>query len=225
MKLTTRDYLFLSDLSTIKYLNSLRIARLFGNYKTTMRRLKILTENNLIQNQNCAQTKENIYTITKKGCKLINSSYSKSQQTDKIFHYLACADFYFYLKSHFCIDNFLIEQQIKFKHLGQRHSFRPDIICSIDKRLFLCEVDLTNKRFEEKIKRWEMYYLSNEFIKQFDKFPPIIIVSTDVEKIQNIVSKNKTINLNYSFKSYEEVSNWQYRYMFSAPKIPADVHI
>ena len=83
-----------------------------------------------------------------------------------------------------------------------KYIFRPDILTIIDNNWVLVEIDITNKRFKEKIEKWELFYKSNEFTKYFKQFPPIIIVSTNIKKIKNIVNDIKTIELNYVFKNY-----------------------
>ncbi|HHU81239.1 MAG TPA: hypothetical protein GXZ35_07955 [Acholeplasmataceae bacterium] len=217
MQITNRDYEFLNDLANVGYLNSQRITRLYGNYKVTMRRMKLLTDHGFLE---IIQNTKNIYKISRKCSSFLSKPYKKPSKTDKLSHFLACADFYFFIKSTHNIDNFLLEQQIKFKYQGKPYSFRPDILSQIDGRWYMIEIDLSNKRFEEKIKRWETYYLSNEFIKLFDKFPPIMIIGNNIEKVKSIIQTNQSINFNYFFKSYQEVLNWEYKYMYRHDKTP-----
>jgi len=146
---------------------------------------------------------EKIYSITRKGCEVINCEYSNTiAKLDKINHYLACADFYYYLKRP---SEFYLEQQYTFMYKNTKYTFRPDILTMIDNNWVLIEIDITNKRFKEKVEKWELFYKSNEFTKYFKQFPPIVIVSTNIEKIKNIINDTKTIELNYIFKNYNDL--------------------
>ena len=211
MKLTRRDLMFLTDLYYVRYLNTKRIARLFGNYTVTIKRLKKLQNDSLIKNVDYNVGGEKIYCITKKGCGIINQNYFSISKTDKVNHFLTCADFYFYLRQrNYCIQRYLLDEQISFRHQGKFYKFRPDIVLQTD-RWYFVEIDICNKRFEEKIRRWELYYNSFEFQQKFELFPPIIIISSDVNKIREVINKYKTIELNYAFKDLNDIQ-WIYSY-------------
>lgn len=146
---------------------------------------------------------EKIYSITKKGCSVIGCDYSSTfVKLDKINHYLACADFYYYLNRP---SEFYLEQQYTFLHKNTKYTFRPDIVTMINSNWVLVEIDITNKRFREKVEKWELFYKTNEFTKYFKQFPPIVIISTNIEKVKNIINSTKTVELNYVFKNYYEI--------------------
>lgn len=212
MKLVERDLIFLLDLYYIKYINSKRVANLFGNYNSAMRRLRILQKEGLIQNIDFLLNGEKVYCLTKKGFgKICKDNYSINK-TDKINHFLVCADFYFYLKSQgYNIEYFELDEQIKYKYQGKSYKFRPDVILKLD-RWYLVEIDLSNKRFEEKVRKWENYYHSMMFKKRFELFPPIFIVSNNVKKVSEIINKCKTIELNYAYKDLKDIVNNDYCY-------------
>ena len=67
-------------------------------------------------------------------------------------------------------------------------------------------------RFEEKVKKWEGYYNSLMFKTRFELFPPIIIVSNNMDKVQAIINKCRQIDLNYTYIDIENVKNNQYTY-------------
>jgi hypothetical protein len=126
---------------------------------------------------------------------------------DKLQHHLACADFYFYIKPK---ANFIkIEQQFYYALNSKKYSFRSDLFVKlINDDEFLVEIDLCNRRFEDKVKQWEGYYLSGEFKTTFKKYPPIVIVTTNIDKVKSIIDRTKKLELNYIFKDYEEIKNW-----------------
>lgn len=210
MKLVLRDLNFLHDLYLVKYLNSSRATKLFGTYTNCMNRLKILTKNGYIKPIDRTTNGEFVYCVTKKTCTFLELDYKTIYKTDKLNHYLACADFYFSLKDK-PIKNFQLEQQFYFSHNGRKYSFRPDIVLLID-RWYLVEIDLTCRRFESKIDTWEKFYTTYAFEKTFDKFPPIIIVTINPSKVQDIIDKNKIIDLNYVYKNYYEIKEWKFKY-------------
>ncbi len=76
----------------------------------------------------------------------------------------------------------------------------------------LVEVDLSNRRFKEKVKRWEQFYTNGSYKKYFDIFPPILIISTNHEKARSVIDSVSKEGLNYSYKNYEDVKNWSYKY-------------
>lgn len=123
---------------------------------------------------------------------------------------MACADFYFYVKPK-GINSIHLENQYYFTLNHKKYTFRPDILVEID-RYYLVEIDLSNRRFEKKIKTWEVFYQSAAYKQYFEKYPPIIIVSTNVKKVQKIIENNKKIELNYVYKNYKEVGGWLYKY-------------
>lgn len=109
------------------------------------------------------------------------------------------------------IEYFGLDEQISYKYQGKVYKFRPDILLCAD-RWYLVEIDLSNKRFEDKIKKWEGYFLSGMFRSKFDLFPPIFIVSNNLEKVRTIIDKHKTVELNYAFKDIKDINNNQYKY-------------
>lgn len=168
-----------------------------------MQRLKLMENSGYIVCKGRLPNSEKIYSLTKKGCSIIDCDYNNIfAKLDKANHYLACADFYYYLNRP---SEFYLEQQYTFLHKNTKYTFRPDIITMINDNWVLVEIDLTNKRFREKIEKWELFYKTNEFTKYFKQFPPIVIVSTNIEKIKNIINDTKTIELNYVFKNYYEI--------------------
>lgn len=200
MFITERDLMLLRDLFFIKYINSKRVAKLFGNYKSAMRRLKQLSKNNYIRIADHLLNGERVFCLSTKGFAIISKNPYRIKKTDKINHCLACADFYFYLKGGgHDINYFALEES-----LGRKHKFRPDIILQTDK-WYLVEIDLSNKRFEEKVIRWEGYYISMEFLRRFSIFPPVIIVSNNTNKIKKIINRVKKINLNYIYIEYNKL--------------------
>jgi hypothetical protein len=212
MQLTNRDMLFMKDLYYVKYLNSNRIGKIFGNYNSGIRRMKILEENSYIKNIDYLVNGEKVFCLTKKGANIINVDYNSIGKTDKLAHALACSDFYFYLKSQgHPINYFSIDEQITYKFQGKSFKFRPDVVLDAD-RWYFVEMDLSNKRIEEKVYRWENYYKSMCFKARFELFPPIVFVSNNINKIKNIVEKAKSIDINYAFKDIVEITNNNYQY-------------
>lgn len=212
MKLVERDIKFFSDLYFVKYINSKRVAKMFGDYRTTMRRLQQLEINGYIKIIDFLMNREIVWCLTKKACNIINKNYYQVRKTDKLNHALACADFYFYLRQqNYKIEYYSLDEEISFKYQGKKHRFRPDVILKIDRWYFI-EIDLSNKRFEEKVSRWESYYHSGQFVPRFEIFPPIIIVSSNVGKVQGIVDKVKTIDINYAYRDYESIKSNEYKY-------------
>lgn len=210
IRLTQRDLELLNDLYKVRYLNSNRIYELYGNYKSCMRRLKQLVNSGYLRIIDHTHTGENVYCITKKSCNTLYLPYVTITKTDKLNHFLATSDFYFSLKDR--ISNFKIESQYYFNHNNKKYTFRPDIVCELDNRNIFVEIDLSNRRFEKKVKTWEVLYDSGIWINWFQKYPPIVIVSTDVNKVKNIINKYKTIDLNYVYKDYNQIKNWKYKY-------------
>ena len=154
--------------------------------------------------------REFVYCITKKGCNVLNIEYKSVKRNTKLHHSLACVDFYFSVKPKGVKDLYL-EQQYYYKLKSKQYSFRPDLVIQID-RWYFVEVDLSGRRFEEKVKRWEGWYVTGSYKKWFDKFPPIIIVSKNIEKAQRAIDCCKTVDLNYIYMDYEEVRDWKFRY-------------
>lgn len=199
--LTNRDIEFLNDIYKVKILNTKRIAKLFGSYNYTTKRLKQLVNGGYIKVCGYLPNREHVYTITNKGCRIIGKT-NLSAKRDVSPHTLACADVYFYLKKELSY----FETEVDFDK-----KFRSDILIKLD-RYILVEVDLSNRRFKEKVKRWEQFYSSSSYKKYFDIFPPILITSTNVEKIQMSINSISSIDLNYSYKNYKEIENWRYSY-------------
>lgn len=212
MQIVERDLLFLNDLYYVKYINTKRVAKLFNYYNSATRRLRLLRDEGYIKTVDHLLNGEKVFCLTKKGFNFINKNYYSLSKTDKITHALMCADFYFYLKwrGH-NVEYFSIDEQIKYRCLGKNYKFRPDIIVKVD-HWYLVEIDLCNRRFEDKIKKWEGYYKSSIFRMKFDLFPPIVIVSNNVDKVQAIINKCKQIDLNYAYMDIENIKNNQYTY-------------
>jgi len=212
MRLTNRDLLFFNDLYFVKYINSQRVKKLFGNYDSTVRRLKILKNEGYIKVVDFLANGEQVFCLTKRGFNLLNKNYYYLSKNDKIIHSLLCSDFYFWLKGRgHNIEYFSIDEQISYRYKGKNIKFRPDIIVKTD-RWYLVEIDLCNRRFEEKVKKWEGYYNSLMFKTRFELFPPIIIVSNNMDKVQAIINKCRQIDLNYAYIDIKDVKNNQYTY-------------
>jgi hypothetical protein len=208
MVLMQRDLSFLRDLTEVNFLNTKRIYKLYGTEVNCRIRLKLMVENGYIEHLSCLPNMEFVYSPTQKTYHMMDKSFKKRFPNDKINHYLAGADFYFYMKNKNTLESFKLEQQYYFNYKGEKYSFRPDIEIESNGSLLLIEIDLSNRRFEKKIETWEAFYTSGEYKKHFDKFPPIVIVSTDVTKVKNIIEKIKKLNINYVYKDYDEVKNW-----------------
>lgn len=212
MIIVERDIKLLEDMYFVKYLNSKKIAKLFGNYDSAMRRLNQLKVNNYIKQVDFLINREIVWGLNRRGFNLLNRENYYISKTDKITHALACADFYFYLKQHGNkIQCYELDQEIKYKYQGKKYKFRPDIILYID-RWYFVEIDLSNRRFEEKVIKWENYYHSQMFVGKFTLFPPIIIVSNNVDKVKNAIDQTKTVDLSYVYKDYRDVADFQFKY-------------
>lgn len=212
MQFVERDFLLMNDLYYVRCLNSRRVAKLFGNYDSAARRLRLLKKEGYVKVIDFLFSGEQVYALTKRGIDRINKKYYYINKVDKINHALACADFYFYLKGQgYNIKYFGLDEQITYKYQSKTNKFRPDIILQTD-RWYLVEIDLSNKRFEDKIKKWEGYFLSGMFRDRFDLFPPIFIVSNNPSKVQTIINRCKQVELNYAYKDLKEVLNYNYWY-------------
>ena len=204
---TKRDIEFLRDLYNVKYINSNRVHRLFGNYKSSMRRLKQLRDENLIHVIDYLNDRQFVYMVSKKYCISINQPCEGFTKTDKLLHYLAICDYYFYMKDQ--IKNIYFEKVYKFSE----GTFRPDLVVeTLTGKWLLVEIDLCNRRFEQKVATWESFYLSQAFKLHFPKFPPIIIVTTNITKVKADIEKAQKIKLNYIYKDLKEIENWKYKY-------------
>ena len=208
MVLTERDLSFLKDLTEVNFLNTKRIYRIYGTEVNCRRRLNLMVKEEYIQHPFRLQNMEYIYCPTKKGYQIMNIEYKKKFPNDKINHYLAGADFYFYMKSQNQLENIKLERQYYFTHNGKKYSFRPDLEIISNGKILFVEIDLSNKRFETKIETWEAFYSSGIFKEYFNKFPPIVIVSTNVKKVKTIIEKIRRVDLNYVYKDYKEVKDW-----------------
>lgn len=204
--LTKRDKQFLYDLYRVKYLNTKRISRLFGSYKSTMRRLKQLRDERYINVIDYINSRESVYNVGKKYCILIGLPWEGFTKTDKLLHCLACADYYFYMRDQ--IKNIYFEKVYKFSG----GIFRPDIVLETFKRWYLVEIDLCNRRFEQKVRTWENFYTSQAFKLHFKKFPPIVIVTTNISKVKSDIENAQKIKLNYIYKDMKDIENWIYKY-------------
>lgn len=210
MKITKRDFEFLQDLHQVKLINSTKVGRLFGNYNSAMRRMKTLEDGGFIQTVGFLLNREKVFGLTKKGSNFVGKDY-RAIRLDSLMHILACADFYFYIKSKYTINYFEIDEQIDFYYQGKKYKFRPDILLYTDRWYFI-EIDLSNRRIKEKVDKWEKYYLSGNFENRFNLFPPIIFVSINKEKVKAIVENIKTIQLNYAYMDISEIQNFNFRY-------------
>ena len=208
MVFTQRDLYFLKDLTQVNFLNAKRIYRIYGVEGNCRLRLNLMIKDGFIEHSSCLSNREYVFSPTMKAYHMMDTKYKKKFPNDKINHYLAVADFYFYMKKQGVLDEFTIERQYYFNHNGKKYSFRPDIEIDNDGKLLLVEIDLSNRRFEKKLETWEAFYDSGLFKEHFEKFPPIIIVSTDIKKVENIINKNKKVDLNYVYKDYEEIKKW-----------------
>lgn len=212
MQLVKRDLLFLNDLYFAKYLNSKRIGNLFGSYRVAINRLRKLNKNNFIKHVDYLLHGEKVYSLSVKGFSVIGKDQYSINKTDKMKHTLACADFYLYLKSKgYKINHYESDIKIRFKYSGKTYWFRPDIIVNTNNWV-LVEIDLSNRRFREKVKKWELYYESYGFIKQFTLFPPILILSTNPDKVKKNIENCKTIDLNYRFQDIKDIIWDNYKY-------------
>jgi len=208
MILTQRDLSFLKDLTQVNFLNTKRIYKIYGTEDNCRIRLNMMVKEGYIEHLTFLPNMEYIFSATKKCYQMMDIKYKSRFPNDKINHYLATADFYFYMKNQNQLEEFKLEQQYYFTHKGKKYSFRPDIEIENNGKILLVEIDLSNRRFEKKIETWEAYYSSGLFKEYFDKFPPIVIVSTNVKKVKEIIEKTKKIDLNYVYKDYEEIKNW-----------------
>ena len=208
MVFTQRDLYFLKDLAEVNFLNAKRIYRIYGVEGNCRLRLNLMIKDGFIEHSACLPNREYVFSPTMKTYHMMDMKYKKKFPNDKMNHYLAVADFYFYMKKQGNLDEFKLEQQYYFNHLGKKYSFRPDIEIENDGTVLLVEIDLCNRRFEKKIEAWEAFYSSGEYKKHFKKYPPVVIVSTDVEKVKTIVEKNKKIDLNYVYKDYSDIQKW-----------------
>lgn len=213
MKLTPRDIEFLNDLNVVKYLNSKRISKLFKSYRSAMARLKELENGGYIRKSDFMPNGEYVFSLTKRGCNYLGVEYFGVTKTDKLMHILACSDWYFYIKNKSPL-TYINEVQYYFTHLGRKYTFRTDILMQLE-RFYLVEIDLSNRRFEEKVVTWEAFYESGVFVKYFEKYPPIVIVSTNVDKVRDIIDRRKKVDLNYIYKDYNEIREWEYKYKIS----------
>lgn len=62
------------------------------------------------------------------------------------------------------------------------------------------------------MRRWEQFYKTENYKKYFDIFPPILIISTNIDKVKDDIDSIKQIELNYSYKNYKDIKNWKYKY-------------
>ena len=164
-----KRYKFLVDLHKIKYLNSTRIGKLYGNYYVAMKRMRLMVKNGYVGIVDKTKNNENVYCISRKSCILLGLEYVNVGKTDKLEHCLACVDFYFSVKDK-GIKNVEMERQYYFNHNGRKYSFRPDLVLEID-RWYLVEIDLCGRRFENKVKIWEGFYESGRYRDYFEKYP------------------------------------------------------
>lgn len=180
-----------------------------------MRRVKQLELARYIKVVDYIGNGERVYCITKRGCKFLDVEYTPILKNDKLNHYLACADFFFSVKDK-GVKNILFEEQYYYTHKGRKYSFRPDLIVLISEsgknKWYFVEIDLSCRRFIKKIKEWEGYYNSGAFKSKYKKYPPILIVSTQVDKVKEIMGKYSKVGLNYIYRDFDEVKNWDFRY-------------
>lgn len=188
-----------------------RITKLYGNYKSAARRIKQLRDDNYVHVIDYLNCREHVYCVSKRYCIKENLSCCDIIKTDKLIHYLAIADYYFFVVPD-KVNEIYFEKVYKFNYEGHNYSFRPDIVMSIGDKWHLVEIDLCNRRFEDKVVTWEAFYKSYSYKLHFAKFPPIIIVSTNVEKVRKIIDHEKKLGLNYIYKDYKDVMKWEYKY-------------
>lgn len=206
IRLTERDRKFLKDLYLVKYLNTKRICRLYQTVKNCQYRLKQMVKVGYIKVIDCTECGEFVYCISKKGCNILSVCYTNTNKPTQLSHSLACSDFYCSIRNK-SPTSVQLEIQYYFKHSGRKYSFRPDILINIDRWYFI-EIDLSGRRFDSKVESWEAFYESEEYLKYFEKYPPIIIVTTNVEKVKGIIDKLKKVELNYVYKDYNQIKEW-----------------
>ncbi|MCY6372492.1 hypothetical protein [Clostridium ganghwense] len=207
MILSERDWNFLKDLYFVKILNTQRICRLYNSKKYCYSRLKLLKDNGYIKVLYKLPSKENVFTLDKKGYETIG--YKSKKLNINLEYSLAAADFYFHEKR---LDAFIkFNNKYYFRYQNRKYILKIDILMKTNTWIFV-ELDLGDKHFEDKIKKWEMYYKSKEYKKLFDNFPVIAIVSSDIDRTKKIIEDNKREDVLYQYLDYQKVKEWKYHY-------------
>ncbi|KEI12499.1 hypothetical protein Z959_04200 [Clostridium novyi B str. ATCC 27606] len=201
MILSLKDIKFLKDLYVVKYLNTGRILRLFkkNNEVYIRRRLKMLTDEKYIKVYVKLPSRENVYTIAKKG--LTYLGYKPNKQRIGVEYSLAFGDFYFSTK---CSTNFVkFNNKYYFKGLGKKkYILSIDILFKSNMWAFVI-FDLDGRSIENTLKKINLYYESKAYKKLFDEFPRPLIISDDVENSKDKVENSNLNKLKVQFKHYD----------------------
>lgn len=209
MILSERDLMFLEDLHMVKMLNTNRISKLYKSNEYAYKRLRLLKENQFIKITHRLPNKENVFSLDKQGYEVIGKKDEKHSVNLK--YQLAYADFYFYEKRLNAFTKFNNNYYFTFQQ--RKYVLKIDVLIRTTGWGFV-EIDLGDKHFEDKISKVEKYYESKEHKKLFDKFPSIVIVSTNVNRSRALIEeiRNKKLEICYTFVDFDKVKNWEYIY-------------
>ncbi|MCD3352138.1 hypothetical protein G8V03_14340 [Clostridium botulinum D/C] len=213
MILNLKDIKFLKDLYVVKYLNTTRILKLFSqnNEVYIRRRLKMFVDNKYIKVYVKLPSRENVYIIAKKG--LAYLGYKPNKQRIGVEYSLAFGDFYFATraKNHYIKFN----NTYYFKESGKKgrnYILNIDILFKISRWIFIL-FDLNDRALENTLKKINLYYQSKNYLKLFEKFPVVLIISNDIENSKTKVEDYIDLNRIYvQFKPYEHFKSWSYNY-------------
>lgn len=126
----------------IKYLAN------FQSQRTTDRRLKQLLEENLIARDKILYGVPYIYTVTKKGKRLIHATPIEEHiRIDKIQHDILVLDCLFHLqqKYGFSLHTVMTERELHSKNAFSERRHEPDFVFSMNDEFYCVEVELTPK--------------------------------------------------------------------------------
>lgn len=212
IRLWERDYNIMLGLARNGFMRVDQIEkRWFPSYWSAIKRLEKLREDGYLLVTYMERYGKGIYYLSKQGLEFINShfgeEYKSYGRSNKISHFLSCAEFYINIPK----DMEVIEYELEY-YLG---NFIPDIYIQVkidtddgEDIIRNCLVEIDNlgkiKRFIPKIKNYNEYMITDEYKKQFGKFPRCVVV-TDSKGLQDKI--NEMSKIPFRLINFEQLKN------------------
>lgn len=203
MKIVSRDYLLMQEISRWRFLlgRQIRILAGFPSQRTVDRRIKVLKESGYIKGVYKLYGIPALYFATNKAKTVFNLDFVTTDvKVARILHDIAVVDTAIYFMKKLGACDIKSEREFRHNKGFKREGHYPDFICKISGVTYAVEVELTLKNkavFENNIK--------NNFLEYDNQ---VWVVPKDKVKIWTILEDNENIYSNLSLIPMEEVTGY-----------------
>lgn len=166
------------------------------------------------------------FTITNKGAMIVALSLDLDPKDVKVYekhdirnveHTIMIGNFHIgLLKSGFEVENFTSDylNRFEFAHKLEKFILEPDgrgIMHGRKSYPFLLEIDrggMNYDEFKNKITKYESFYLSRHYRKEFEQFPLIVIATSNENRIKRLkqeIEKERKTEINYLLTTFNQM--------------------